>query len=77
MRPLNSAVHNCREIAQGDLTGSVDINKRGEIGLLLGNLAAMQANLKAMLDEIKDSASGIDGDAQRIDEADPCNLRPV
>lgn len=65
-RPVEKAITSFARIAQGDLTGDVDISGRDEIGRLRAHLATMQAHLKAMLDEIKATAQQIDEDSTQI-----------
>lgn len=65
-KPVEKAIHSFARIAQGDLTGDVDISGRDEIGRLRAHLATMQAHLKAMLDEIKATARQIDEDSTQI-----------
>lgn len=65
-RPVNDAIRKFSMIAQGDLTGDIDISGRDEIGRLMAHLATMQAHLKAMLDEIKAAALQIDLETNQI-----------
>jgi len=65
-RPVNDAIRKFSMIAQGDLTGDIDIGGRDEIGRLMAHLATMQAHLKAMLDEIKAAAQQIDVETNQI-----------
>lgn len=65
-KPVNDAIEKCSRIAQGDLTGDIDIGGRHEIGRLMAHLAMMQAHLKSMLDEIKATSKQIDVEAALI-----------
>lgn len=65
-RPVNDAIRSFSMIAQGDLTGDINIGGRNEIGRLMAHLATMQAHLKAMLDEIKAAAMQIDLETSQI-----------
>ena len=65
-QPVNDAIRKFSMIAQGDLTGDIDIGGRDEIGRLMAHLATMQAHLKAMLDEIKAAAQQIDVETNQI-----------
>lgn len=65
-KPVEQAIAAFARIAQGDLTGEVDISGRDEIGRLRAHLATMQAHLKAMLDEIKATAQQIDNESSQI-----------
>ena len=59
-QPLHRAIGHFERIAEGKLTDDIDIEGRDETGLLLCNLATMQATLKAMLDNISAAAQAID-----------------
>lgn len=65
-RPVKDAIRSFAMIAQGDLTGDINIGGRDEIGRLMAHLATMQAHLKAMLDEIKAVAQQIDLETSQI-----------
>ena len=65
-RPVSIAIERFAQIAQGDLTGEVDISGRDEIGVLMAHLASMQAQLKFMLSEVKIAAHQIDTEATQI-----------
>nr|WP_275405054.1 methyl-accepting chemotaxis protein [Crenobacter caeni] len=54
-------------IAEGKLTDRIEIDGRNETGVLLANLAVMQATLKAMLDEINASARQINARCALLD----------
>ncbi|WP_371324218.1 methyl-accepting chemotaxis protein [Dechloromonas sp. ZY10] len=62
---VRTAIGHFERISEGDLTENIDISGRDETGLLLCNLATMQATLKAMLDEISTASRSID---QRCDQ---------
>ncbi|MFN4327055.1 MAG: methyl-accepting chemotaxis protein [Azonexus sp.] len=66
-RPLQRAIHHFDRIAEGKLTDDIDIEGRDETGLLLCNLAVMQASLKAMLDNIKTASQAIDQRCQQLE----------
>ena len=53
MRPIRSVIAHFDRIAQGDLTGEIDISGRDEAGMLLNGLATMQVHIKVMMDEIR------------------------
>src|SRR5574343_882100 len=59
-QPLHRAIGHFERISEGKLTDDIDIEGRDETGLLLCNLATMQATLKAMLDNISAAAQAID-----------------
>ena len=58
--PLHRAIGHFERISEGKLTDDIDIEGRDETGLLLCNLATMQASLKAMLDNINAASQAID-----------------
>jgi aerotaxis receptor len=60
MQPIRQAVTHFDHIAQGDLTGEIDISGRDEAGMLLNGLATMQVHIKVMLDEIRAAAFAIE-----------------
>ena len=60
MSKVNDAVRHFDRVAQGNLTGEIDISGRNEEGRLLNGLAAMQVHLKVMLDEIREAALTIE-----------------
>jgi len=57
--PLRQAVGHFVRISQGDLTGEIDISGRDEAGCVVTELAAMQAHLQVMLDEIREASHAI------------------
>ena len=58
--PIRRAIGHFERIAEGNLTDEIDISRRDEPGLLLCNLAIMQASVKSMLDDIGTAARSID-----------------
>ena len=52
VRPLDMAVGHFREIAHGNLTGHIVIPGKDEVGQVLGALAAMQEELKALIGQV-------------------------
>ncbi|WP_265946282.1 methyl-accepting chemotaxis protein [Dechloromonas sp. A34] len=59
VRPIRKAIAHFEQIAEGRLTDDIDVSGRDEPGLLLCNLATMQATVKVMLDDIKTASSAI------------------
>ncbi len=57
--PLQTAIQNFDRIAQGDLTGDVEVYGKGETGQLIRASAIMQMHLKVITDEIYLVAQGI------------------
>ncbi|MEI7843806.1 MAG: methyl-accepting chemotaxis protein [Gallionellaceae bacterium] len=64
MGPLQQASDTAHKISQGDLTSTIVIERKDEIGLMLTALAAMQDNLKQVVAEIKNivEAAAVRGD---------------
>ncbi len=60
VNPMRQAIDTFKLIAEGDLTSDIDISRRDEAGLLLCQLATMQATLKAMLDQIQEASRQMD-----------------
>lgn len=55
-RPLSLAVRSAEEVAEGDLSKSIQISGRDEVSALLGALDKMQKNLRATVKEIGSAA---------------------
>lgn len=75
MRPIRSVIAHFDRIAQGDLTGEIDISGRDEAGMLLNGLATMQVHIKVMMDEIRAASVtiesrcvGLNGEMERVVE---------
>ncbi|MDR2838116.1 MAG: methyl-accepting chemotaxis protein [Azonexus sp.] len=65
-KPVNEAIGQFAQIAQGDLTGDIEIHGRDEIGGLMAHMATMQSHLKVMLDEIRAAAWQINAETTQI-----------
>mgnify|MGYP001566124162 CR=1 FL=1 len=57
--PLNRAISHFREIAQGNLTGQIELGSRDEVGQLMAALSDMQGQLGVLIGQIKNASSGI------------------
>ena len=57
--PIRRAIDTAMEIADGDLTRDVAVNRRDELGELQTALAAMQASLRSMVSGIRSSTESI------------------
>ena len=66
--PLQKVISHFDHISQGNLTDDIDISGRDEAGKVLTELAAMQVNLKVMLDEINGASRDIEDCSRRIDD---------
>ncbi len=51
-RPLNVAVAAAKRVAEGDLTGNIDVNRNDEAGQLLSALSGMNASLTTAIAEV-------------------------
>ncbi len=58
-RPLGMAVALARRVADGDLSGTIDVRGNDETGQLLHALAAMNLALTELVNRVRDSASAI------------------
>lgn len=52
VRPLDAAVGHFKEIAQGNLTQTIAVSGKDEVGQVLSELAAMQEKLKTVIGEL-------------------------
>ncbi|MCX8018041.1 MAG: methyl-accepting chemotaxis protein, partial [Rhodocyclaceae bacterium] len=66
--PIRKALEHFEHIADGRLTERIDISGRDETGILLCNLAVMQAHLKAMLDQINAASRAIEARSSELEE---------
>ena len=58
-RSLDDAVHVARQVADGDLATSINVDRRDEMGRLLQALAAMQGSLRRVVGGVRASAMGV------------------
>ena len=65
--PMRKAIDHFGKIAEGNMTGDIDVSGRDETGLLLCNLANMQCTVKAMLEEINAVSKAIDQRCQLLE----------
>ncbi len=66
LKPINKSVKFADQVAQGDLTSTVDINQKDEIGELAEALKKMVSRLKAIVGDIKSGADNIAGASQQL-----------
>ena len=64
--PLEHAVDLSRHIAQGDLTGRVDVQSNDEISRLMGAIAEMQNNLSRMVTHVRRNAESLEASSAEI-----------
>jgi len=57
--PLRNAVDFCEEIAEGDLTASIEIHGNDEIGQLLTSMKSMRDKLRAVVTKVKSSSDAL------------------
>lgn len=67
--PLHAAIRSFDRIAQGDLTGEVEVFGKGETGQLIRASAVMQMHLKVITDEICLVAKGIQAHCGQLNRA--------
>ncbi|HET9645979.1 MAG TPA: HAMP domain-containing protein, partial [Burkholderiaceae bacterium] len=58
-QPIDRAIRVAERIAEGDLTSSVEVTSRDEIGRLLQAIASMQDRLRELVGSIRESAESI------------------
>ncbi|WP_371324563.1 PAS domain-containing methyl-accepting chemotaxis protein [Dechloromonas sp. ZY10] len=69
VQPLESAIEGFDRIAQGDLTGEVEVFGKGETGHLIRASAVMQMHLKVITDEISTYGRNIHDHCMRLNGA--------
>ena len=57
--PLDKSITFAKEIASGDLTRSIRVNRKDEIGSLLGSLSLISENINKVIGNIKEGANQI------------------
>ncbi|QQG29895.1 MCP four helix bundle domain-containing protein [Pectobacterium carotovorum] len=57
--PLSVALSSAKRISAGDLSGSIDVNSRDEMGLLLEEMKEMQAALTRMVIGVRNNAESV------------------
>ena len=66
IRPMSLAIETFDRIADGVLTNEIDTSGRDETGRLMCGLAAMQVNLKVILDEVRLVSTSLDDESRRL-----------
>ena len=64
--PLRQIMQHFEHIGQGDLTDEIDISGRDEAGRVLTALAAMQVQLKIILDQVRTAALDIESRSHKV-----------
>ncbi|PXW48252.1 methyl-accepting chemotaxis protein-2 (aspartate sensor receptor) [Erwinia sp. AG740] len=65
-RPLHQSLSIAERIAQGDLTASITVVRRDELGMLMSAMAAMNHKLREMIGEIREGVSNVASAASEI-----------
>ncbi|MFM7205239.1 MAG: methyl-accepting chemotaxis protein [Planctomycetaceae bacterium] len=68
-RRIGTAVAASRRVAQGDLTGVVDMRGGDETGQLLRDVGAMTANLRAIVSQVKRASIDLNATARQLSAA--------
>ncbi|MEB6336534.1 methyl-accepting chemotaxis protein [Serratia rhizosphaerae] len=66
VRPLNRIIEHIKHIAAGDLTRSIDVSSRNEMGVLAASLQHMQAELTNTVSGVRQGADAIYSGASEI-----------
>ena len=64
--PLTKCVDFSKAIAEGDLTRQIDIDRKDEIGLLVGAFNGMVAKLKEIVGEVQGAAENVTAGSQQL-----------
>jgi methyl-accepting chemotaxis protein len=68
-RRIGRAVAASRRVAQGDLSGSIDMRGGDETGQLLRDVGAMTANLRAIVSQVKQASVDLNATARQLSAA--------
>ena len=66
IRPLDKAVRFCEEVSQGDLTYSITVDSRNEVGRLTQSLKSMSENLADIVSRVKENAGSVYSGSDQI-----------
>ncbi|NOQ25351.1 MAG: HAMP domain-containing protein [Bacteroidales bacterium] len=64
--PINKGVKFAEMVAKGDLTASVDVNQKDEIGKLASSLTNMVAKLRQIVENVRSGAENIASSSQQM-----------
>jgi methyl-accepting chemotaxis protein len=67
-RPIVKGVEFAKSIAKGDLTQSIDVHQKDEVGILANSLQDMQSKLKDIVTNVKVAASNIAQGSSELSE---------
>jgi methyl-accepting chemotaxis protein len=65
-KPINKGVEFAQKLAQGNLTASIDVDQKDEIGVLADSLKNMSGKLKEIVASIKNGADNIASASQQV-----------
>ncbi|WP_018988460.1 methyl-accepting chemotaxis protein [Aromatoleum toluclasticum] len=65
-RPIAEAVHLANRVADGDLTGNIEVTTQDEVGMLLAALKRMNENLKTIVREVRGGTETISTASEEI-----------
>ncbi|SEG28517.1 methyl-accepting chemotaxis protein [Marinobacterium lutimaris] len=68
-RPLADAANAAHRIAEGDLTQTIDSNRKDEIGALMGAMAQMNSRLRELLSRINQGVSELTSASSQINSS--------
>ncbi len=64
--PINKSVKLAGEVAEGNLTATIDVNQTDEIGIMVKSLKQMISRLKTIVADIKDGSDNIASASQQL-----------
>ncbi len=67
-RPLQEAIGYFDQIAQGNLSSDIPVNRPDEVGRVLAGLAVAQTHMRVMIDEIRLGAEAVDQRCERLEQ---------
>ncbi|MBK8806594.1 MAG: HAMP domain-containing protein [Bacteroidales bacterium] len=65
-KPLKQGVDFAESLAKGDLTATIDVNQKDEIGVLANALKSMALQVKVVIDSVKSAASQIAAASEQL-----------
>ena len=68
-KPLNSLVQYAQTFSTGDLSQSINIDRKDEIGILANSFEEMRKNLSHIIDNVKEKSEGIHHTSQTLLES--------
>lgn len=65
-RPLQKGVELSKAMAQGDMTKTMDVNQKDEIGILASSLNEMAGNLRRMITDVRQGVESVDDSSNQL-----------